>query len=107
MGARRLAIPGGGKSQRVTCRTGRQARISQRETYLLLVLLVYGVHGVLDSHAFHGSCHNFEAQGEVQGDLLDWWVGEVKLEDVFLLNCVWRRVDLPVSRPSSAQLLHG
>lgn len=66
---------------------------------LLLVLLVDGVHGVLDSDTLHATCDDFQAQREVQGDLLDWWVGEVDLEDVLVINCVWRRVDLPVCRP--------
>lgn len=58
-------------------------------TDLLLVLLVDGIHGILDSDAFHTTRDNFKAQGEVQGDLLDGWVGEVQLEDVLVIDGVW------------------
>lgn len=76
-----------------------QARMFQRRaatwTYPLLECLVDGIHGILDGDALHVPRSDFQAQREVQVNLLDWWRGQELLEDFLVVNGVGRRVDLP------------
>lgn len=55
--------------------TDQSGKTGAMGTDLLLVLLVDGIHGVLDSDALHAPCGDMQAQGEVQVNLLDRWLG--------------------------------
>lgn len=57
--------------------SGRVQREKVGRTNLLLVLLVDGIHGVLDGDALHAPCGDMQAQGEVKINFLDWWLGQV------------------------------
>lgn len=58
-------------------------------TYLLTVLLVDCVQRIFNCYAFHVARGNFEAEWEVEVDLLDWWSGEHLFEPLFLLDRAW------------------
>lgn len=55
--------------------TGQSGKTGAMRTDLLLVLLVDGIHGILDSDALHAPCGDMQAQRKVQVNLLDWWLG--------------------------------
>lgn len=64
-------------------------------TDTLLVLLVDSIHGILDSYTFQVSRRDFQAQREVEVNLLEGRVGQVNLQQLWLLDRVGRGIDLP------------
>jgi hypothetical protein len=48
--------------------------------YLLLELLVDGIHGIFDGDALEVASGHFETQGEPEVDLLDGWFAEGEFE---------------------------
>jgi len=56
-------------------------------TYLLLELLVDGIHGVFDRDAFHVAGGDGEAAGPDQIDLLERWCAEWNFEEVWVCDC--------------------
>lgn len=69
--------------------TEQSGKAGAMKTDLLLVLLVDGIHGILDSDALHAPCGDMQAQREVQVNLLDWWLGQVQLENIPVFDSIW------------------
>ena len=57
-------------------------------THFLLVLFVDGVQCILDCDALEVPRSDFETEGEMQVNLLDWWSGEKLLQRfLFVQRC--------------------
>lgn len=56
------------------------------DTDLLLVLLVNGIESILDGDTFQVSCGNFQTEREVQVNFLDRRLGQMQLENCWILD---------------------
>jgi hypothetical protein len=67
-------------------------RVPTSHAHLLLELLVDGIKRIFDSDTLEVASCDFEAEGEVKVNLLDWWGGEHLFESFLVINCGRRRV---------------
>ena len=74
-------------------------------TYLLLELFVYCIQSILDGYTLQIPSSDFEAQREVQINLLHRRIREKLLERVFLIKCCRRSIKLPVSEGKCCSLI--